>query len=93
MEHLTKLKGVPDSGDVVPGMAYFAGTGPAGKTCGDCLHKGYYRQGETWDEKQGRWVAKTRRYGGCAKFKQLTGKQGPAIKAENRACKYFEVKL
>lgn len=36
MSYMTRLKGVPDTDDVKPGMAYFAGTGPIGKTCGKC---------------------------------------------------------
>ena len=36
---MTKLPGVPDRYDLIVGMAYFRGTGPAGKTCGDCAHR------------------------------------------------------
>ena len=27
-----------------PGQAHWAGTGPSGKTCGDCAHLGYWKQ-------------------------------------------------
>jgi hypothetical protein len=64
-----------------PGMAHFAGSGPEGKTCGDCAHKGYIRE---------RHNGKHYRHGGCAKFKVLTGSHGPAIEANLKACKYFE---
>lgn len=36
MSYMTRLEGVPDTDDAKPGMAYFAGTGPIGKTCGKC---------------------------------------------------------
>jgi hypothetical protein len=40
---MTRLPGVPDSDDVNEGMAYFANTGPFGKTCDTCAHRGYWR--------------------------------------------------
>lgn len=79
--HLTRLPGVRDSSEVCPGMAYFADTGPAGKTCGDCAHRGYYRT--THDDK-------TFRTGGCRMFPRLAGRHGPPVKREWLACKYFE---
>jgi hypothetical protein len=69
-----------------PGMAYFADTGPFGKTCGDCKFKGYRRRVVT---KAGEFV-KTIPSQGCAKFRHLTGRHGPAINGRLRACKYFE---
>ena len=87
----TKLPGAPDRSDAVPGMAYFAGTGPAGKTCGHCCHRGMWRVSsiERWDDRRQTYDAKSYRYSGCAMFKQLTGKFGPAIARDNGACKYF----
>jgi len=89
---MTRVPGVPDSSDVVPGMAHFAGTGPAGKTCGDCAHRGYYRE-----VRRGKWNAEHQAYDfnsyrhlGCAMFKALTGHFGPAVAKDNAACKYFE---
>jgi hypothetical protein len=35
---MTRIDGVPDNSSRKAGMAHFAGTGPAGKTCGDCGH-------------------------------------------------------
>jgi hypothetical protein len=35
---MTQIDGVPDNSSRKAGMAHFAGTGPAGKTCGDCGH-------------------------------------------------------
>jgi len=77
MSNMTKLKGVPDSGDVRPGMAYYAGSGPAGKTCGLCRHRGYFDDSHD------------KRYG-CAMFKKLTGRNGPPVRTFYSACKYYE---
>lgn len=92
MSHLTKIAGVPDSDTAIPGMAYFAGTGPENKTCGDCIWRGYYRKRETshWDEKLQREVVKTYKHQGCEKFRSLTGRHGPIVDADNKSCKYFE---
>lgn len=34
------IDGVPDRSNAKPGMAYFADTGPFGRTCGQCGHRG-----------------------------------------------------
>jgi hypothetical protein len=39
VSHMTKLPGVRDRDEIVVGMAYFPGTGPQDKTCGDCAHR------------------------------------------------------
>jgi hypothetical protein len=78
---MTKIEGAPDRGDVKPGMAFFAGSGPPGETCGDCLHRGYYRLNGK---------GKSCRTTGCRVFKTLTGKHGPSVNKDNRSCKYFE---
>jgi hypothetical protein len=68
-----------------PGMAFWSGSGPAGKTCGDCVHLGY------WASRLNRSGAPTgsRRSKGCAKYHALTGVHGPAINPCLLACKYF----
>jgi hypothetical protein len=76
---LIRIPGVPDSGDLVPGMAYFPGTGPPGATCGQCKWKGYIRT----DTVRITWR-------GCEKFKKLTGRVGPEFINDTPACKYFE---
>jgi len=65
-----------------PGMAHFAGTGPRGKTCGNCVFWGYKR--ETGRFKSMKPVE------ACQKYFNLTGKHGPTIKAALLSCKYFE---
>jgi hypothetical protein len=69
-----------------PGMAFFAGTGPIGKTCGDCKFKGYWRRVV---KKSGEF-SKAANSAGCAKFHAMTRTHGPAISKYLRACKYFE---
>jgi hypothetical protein len=81
---MVKEPGVPDRADMRPGMAYFAKTGPAGKTCGDCEHRGYYRDSAT--SRSSYWVSK------CGQFKAMTGRHGADVKTDYPACKYFEAK-
>jgi hypothetical protein len=70
----------------VRGMAHFAGTGPAGATCGQCDHLGYVQQiyNAAGD------VTHTRHSGGCAKFFHLTQSGGPAVPRTTPACRHFE---
>jgi len=70
------------------GQAHFAGTGPFGATCGECVFLGYWKQvrnisGDT---------VKSQRAGGCEKFRQLTGKNGPVVPPRTEACRYFQRK-
>jgi|SRR5215471_14368165 len=92
--YLTKIEGAPDSSEAIPGMAYFAGTGPYNTTCGHCVHRGYYRVSkiEQYDERTKGYISKSYKHAGCAMFTSLTGKYGPAIDANNKSCKYFEKK-
>lgn len=91
---MVKIEGVPDRSEAVPGMAYFAGTGPFARTCGECVHRGYSRQSETgrWNEETRETVYRSYRVQACAEFKRLAGHHGPAIDADNDACKYFKAK-
>jgi hypothetical protein len=77
--YLTKIPGCPDRSALKAGMAHFAGSGPPGTTCGDCLHiEGTIKNGES----------KAR----CAMFRKLTGRKGEIIDPKYPACKYFEAK-
>jgi len=40
-DFMTKIDGVPCRREVKSGMAYFAGTGPAGTVCGKCAFYGF----------------------------------------------------
>jgi hypothetical protein len=68
-----------------PGQAHWAGSGPAGQTCGSCIYRGYWL---TLFNEAGLPTG-SRRSGGCAKYRRLTGKHGPAISAGLKACRYF----
>ena len=67
------------------GMAFFANSGPVGETCGNCLFYGYFKSVYN----QAGVVASSVRTRGCAKYQQLTGKNGPPIPASAAACRYF----
>lgn len=94
MDYMTKLDGVPSTDDALPGMAFFAATGPGGKTCGDCKHRGLTRtsQRATYSERAKAFVHKSYRTTQCAMFKKLAGSHGSAVKKDYPACKYFEQK-
>lgn len=74
-KHLTTIPGLPDPAAVIDGMAFFAGTGPDGKTCGDCKHRGYYRESTRgkWDETLRQVVFNSYRVAKCAMYKRLSG--------------------
>ena len=91
MSYMTKLAGVPDRDDARPGMAYFAGTGPQGKTCGDCAHHGYEREVLS-PRHDGGTVRQRKFHGGCHRYKQLAGHDGPVVKKAYAACREFQEK-
>ena len=72
----------------VPGMAFWADTGPFGTTCGNCRHKGYRRKVVS---KAGEFV-KMRPSQGCAKYWELTGIHGPAFDNRIPSCRYYEAR-
>lgn len=91
---MTKIEGVPDSSDVKPGMAFFAKTGPAGTTCGDCKFRGYTRESSKghWSEAAQDTVYRTYRVQKCLMVKKMTGHHGADVDADNHSCKFFEPK-
>ncbi len=92
MSFMTKLEGVPDSDAAKPGMAFFAGTGPYGATCGDCKLRGYQRQSMkgVWNEKLQQEVFRNYRVTSCQQYRRLTGHHGAPVDKDYPACKYFE---
>lgn len=93
---MTRLPGVPDNRDLKPGMAFFADTGPFGKTCGDCKFRGYYRQAqrEHWSEQLQQNVVSSYKVQKCEKARQMAGGRHLAdVDKDNHACKYFEQKV
>lgn len=94
MSYMTKIDGVPDTDDALPGMAFFANTGPYGKTCGDCKFRGLTRESQkaTYNEALQQFVHRSYRTSQCSMFKKLAGDYGTAVKADYPSCKYFESK-
>ena len=78
---MTRIPGLPDKADLVPGMAHYSGSGPFGMTCGDCISFGYYRRSNA-----------KKKHCGCSKYRDLMRQNGPAIRSDCRACKYFQQK-
>lgn len=88
---MTKLDGVPDADDAKPGMAYFAGTGPWDKSCGSCKHRGYQKLSKPhFNKRLNRTTQRAQRWKGCSMFRKLTGKMGPEVDRDWKACKYYE---
>jgi hypothetical protein len=93
MSYLTKLPGVLDADDVKPGMAYFANTGPIGKTCETCCYRGYWRNSKgKFNPRTNLIEEKHTFYGGCRMFLKLSGRHGPRIDKKWNACKFYEHK-
>jgi hypothetical protein len=69
------------------GMAHFANSGPFGAVCGECVHYGCWKQIR---DAAGNIIKTTHVRGACAKFRELTGKLGPAVPASASACRYFK---
>jgi hypothetical protein len=91
-EYLTK--GYPDElerqiASSVPGMAFFAASGPFGTSCAQCISFGYSR---VIRNKAGDAVRTVFQRNRCAKFCELTGLYGGPIPPETESCKYFEAK-
>lgn len=73
-----------------PGMAYFAGSGPPGKTCGDCKFRGYRKEGTSrFSPSKNQYYTPMVKMYGCAKYKNMTGRHGDRIDEKLHACKYF----
>lgn len=70
-----------------PGMAHFAGTGPRGKTCRECLF---------WKHGAHDYRSKAGKYRGliepasCGKYRAITLSEGSKIPDDAASCKYFE---
>lgn len=92
LDTMTKIEGVPSRAQMIPGMAYFPGTGPAGTTCGDCKFRGIRRKSskQKIDTLKNDYVDTYYSSASCAEFKRLTGKYGPSMSPGNPSCKYFQ---
>lgn len=79
--HLTQIPGLPPAESAIPGMAFFAGTGPEGKRCEHCQNYGYYRESGS---------GKSYHVNKCNQFYRMMKEHGPNVKPYYKACKYFE---
>ena len=71
----------------VPGMAHWAGSGPADAYCSSCKFFGY------WKNKRnaaGEIITSKFRKSACGKFHDLTGQHGPDLDGNPKACRHFE---
>jgi len=70
----------------VPGMAYWARSGPPGTYCYQCAFWGYHKVRRTAAGD----AVKSKHVQACKKFHELTNKHGPVVPASTPSCKYFE---
>ena len=75
---MTKIPCAPDRDSVKPGMAHLEGSGPAGKTCEHCAHRGYFRTGKSkFNQHAGAIEQNPVRTMGCRMFLKLTTDTAP----------------
>lgn len=72
--------------DTKPGMAFWVGSGPSGKTCRGC------KSFNSEDTYASGYRAGTPKPVPCAKYTHMMGRKGPKIQHDYRACKYFEAR-
>jgi hypothetical protein len=92
MSYMVETSDTFGADDVRPGMAYFTNTGPRGKTCGTCVHRGHVYLKKKINERGRTLEEKSVRNNGCEMFHKLSGKHGPAVKKDWNACKYYEAR-
>ena len=85
--HLTVLDPVLEKHIAVtpPGMAHWAGTGPDGTSCRQCLFfasNGYYSANSKHGD--------TLKPSPCKQYQKMMNRIGPPIRYETASCKYFE---
>jgi len=86
---LTKAFGEVDAlaARTPPGMAFWAGTGPKGRTCRECLH--YSVEGR-YGTPGGDHARGELTLGRCAKYSRTKRLDGPKFRHSTPVCKYFE---
>lgn len=62
------------------GMAHWAGTGPKGRSCRECIHYDADKRYRTGMLRPGR----------CKKYGAMMRRKGPTFPHETQACKHFE---
>ena len=83
VERLARAREGASEQTMIPGMVFFSGTGPTGKTCRGCIH--WQCTAPPNDPPWNRTI----HY--CLKHAALMGgRRGPQVKGAEAACKYFE---
>lgn len=72
----------------VPGMAHWAGTGPKGKTCRECIS--FATTGQRYASKGGKHAKGELMPSRCAAYRRLKGEAGKPVPHWKQACKHFE---
>lgn len=67
------------------GMAFWAGTGPQGRTCRECAHYGFIGYKSNRGFKGG-----TLKNGSCLRYAEMTRQSGGKFPFDTPSCKYFE---
>jgi len=70
-----------------PGMAFWAGTGPAGRTCRECS----FYQFNGYKSKKGGITGGVLKLGICNKYLSMMLRAGSKVPHETPSCKYFEL--
>jgi hypothetical protein len=71
-----------------PGMAHWAGTGPAGATCGKCKFWSYFET--VW---RGDHTVTVKHGARCEKYWRMTGRHGTeTIEEKTSACRHYEAR-
>jgi hypothetical protein len=71
-----------------PGMAHWAGTGPAGTVCEGCAHFGYREVKR--DKTTGDVLSTVRKTERCGKFYELMKRSGDRISPRTPSCRHFQ---
>jgi hypothetical protein len=69
-----------------PGMAHWAGSGPADTWCSSCWFFGYYKNTHN---SAGEIITSKFRRLGCGKYHELTGRHGPDIDGNPKSCRHY----
>jgi len=87
--HLTSVN--PQHDEMVaktpPGMAYWAGTGPAQTTCRECA----FYEFKGYKSNRGIHRGGTLKMGICNKYLSMMQRAGSKVPFETPSCKYFEL--
>jgi hypothetical protein len=73
----------------LPGMAHWAGTGPADTTCGGCKHYGY---ASVVRDAQGNVLHTVHKEKRCGRYWELMHRHGAELPPSTPSCRQYETK-